>query len=1449
MENLRLERVPIAVFGLGLLGFDHLHIAWERNQTQRDQARWYVLEGLRDAAGSDGPYVGVEGIDGATTLSQSNGGKRDLDLVKAIGTPETRGSVIIPTSGPISAIWQDMAARGAAIDEAKLPYIAYGPPASVTPTINSSSVVATILYHAGIDVTRHMPIGVGPSPGTTTLLGTNEAEEMRMVAHFNALVGGGGNDTLVGGADSWVVERFLGGTGDDEFLWSEGVNFFHGGQPRLDYGLDGLDAVDYSDVKFVRIDAVPFAFPHVIPNYIAIHDGSVDHLFSIEGIYWAGESDLIVLGEGVDLMRSDLTLKLDSEDATGTGDSVSFEAASTGMTINASTSGLYFVQANNGIGSTSGIWLESAETITGSALDDRIYASDTMRGLDGGAGNDTLDARDVTPFTNSQDGYDLQIIGGDGDDTIVSGKGHSLATGGSGSDRFVLSALTETSSTVEFVIADAASDDRLFLPHEFFKNEPGVFDGSKLLPVLGGFTQFAGETSFSSLPENKGPWLGGPEGRSDFAFFEWQMQDDVWNGNDQTQGVFEFTGAILFNREGADLLIHVFAGAGLEVTETGHRELDWTHIVNTFFAQTETIIRVKDFSDGDLGIHFFDLGEGTSITLPEDGGRPISGIDYPNWDSAVAQMTNNGTLTDALEVRPDAPAYDPDKGESVRELPQIITLSLNDDTLLADLGPVTVDAGDGNDTVTTGTGDDQIDGGAGSDTMAGGAGNDTYTVDQAGDAITELSGGGIDTVRTSISYALALNLEHLELTGQALSGTGNSTNNVLFGNELDNELTGKDGDDALYGGAGRDSLYGGSGRDTFAYNRGDGDDVISDEGPEQDIDVLRLMDLTAADISLHVHSATPSSLILTVNDGGRIALDGFLDGGGRSIDRVVFSDGTAWSCADLDRLAQAAPRLNNEAPIAIDDSGFAIRSGTTVFSSSALTQNDSDADGDAVSVATISTSTPGISVTLDPSGNITVVTPDGYEGLASLDYVLTDGTAASTARVELGVLKNFAPVAMTAPAAPVAQAGEAYTFVLPVDLFGDAEGDALTLSATLANGSALPLWLVFDTASGTFSGLPPAGAAASLDIVLSASDGAGSGSTQFTLTVEAVTPPTVITGTSRGEVLNGTNGADIITGRGGPDELRGLGGNDVFAVFGKGSGFDMFFGGSGNDTISGGAGDDIIRVAGSPRGISSIEAIDGGSGYDVLRFGSATPGGTGSEPPLGNVIDLSGIQISGIELIASGAGDDHVTGSNGNDRIAGGRGADTLHGGEGDDTFVVSGGAGYDIYQGGSGYDQIVGSASNDVIGLAQGLGPSSGIEAIDTGDGFDTLRLTAGNDVLDLTNVIVTGLEIINAGAGNDRITGSQGDDVFRGGAGNDVFVFQGQFGNDLIADFQRGTAAVPVRDVIDLSGAGFESFADVIANSTNSTGGTLITAGTQGTLLLEGILVAQLKADDFVV
>jgi Ca2+-binding RTX toxin-like protein len=171
--------------------------------------------------------------------------------------------------------------------------------------------------------------------------------------------------------------------------------------------------------------------------------------------------------------------------------------------------------------------------------------------------------------------------------------------------------------------------------------------------------------------------------------------------------------------------------------------------------------------------------------------------------------------------------------------------------------------------LTGGTGNDTLDGRIGNDTMLGGAGNDTYVVNVAGDVVTENANEGTDTVQSAATYMLRSNVENLTLTGTAaITGTGNTLNNVLAGNSGNNTLTGGAGNDSLTGGTGTDILVGGTGNDTYVVNRGDGQDTIQDA------------DATAgnADKLLYGMTINPLDLVLSRQANNlRIALHGSTD--------------------------------------------------------------------------------------------------------------------------------------------------------------------------------------------------------------------------------------------------------------------------------------------------------------------------------------------------------------------------------------------------------------------------------------------------------------------------------------------------------------------------------------------------------------------------------------------
>jgi Ca2+-binding RTX toxin-like protein len=153
------------------------------------------------------------------------------------------------------------------------------------------------------------------------------------------------------------------------------------------------------------------------------------------------------------------------------------------------------------------------------------------------------------------------------------------------------------------------------------------------------------------------------------------------------------------------------------------------------------------------------------------------------------------------------------------------------------------------------------------------------------------------------------------------------------------------------------------------------------------------------------------------------------------------------------------------------------------------------------------------------------------------------------------------------------------------------------------------------------------------------------------------------------------------------------------------------------------------------------------------------------------VADVQDWQLDGL------GGDDVLTGGVGDDIIIGGAGNDTLAGGGGNDTFLVGAAAGTDSFNGGAGTDTLKFAANNVIISASA----ITGIEAISSG-GFTNVGFaaTSGNDTLNFGGMTTTGAITINAGEGNDNITGASGNDIIKGEAGTDTL--NGGDGNDIL-------------------------------------------------------------------
>jgi len=198
-----------------------------------------------------------------------------------------------------------------------------------------------------------------------------------------------------------------------------------------------------------------------------------------------------------------------------------------------------------------------------------------------------------------------------------------------------------------------------------------------------------------------------------------------------------------------------------------------------------------------------------------------------------------------------------------------------------------------------------LNGRTGSDRMFGRGGNDTFVVDAAGDVVNESPGGGVDTVRSSVTHTLRANVENLVLTGSAsVNGTGNELANSLRGNAAANTLNGLAGDDALNGGAGSDRLVGGPGNDQLSGGPGADEfqfDATLDAATNQD----RIVDFNPADDVMRLVGAAFPAL----SAAGTLPASAFANGiaAGDASVRILYDPATGNLRYDADGSGPVAP--------------------------------------------------------------------------------------------------------------------------------------------------------------------------------------------------------------------------------------------------------------------------------------------------------------------------------------------------------------------------------------------------------------------------------------------------------------------------------------------------------------------------------------------------------------
>ena len=408
------------------------------------------------------------------------------------------------------------------------------------------------------------------------------------------------------------------------------------------------------------------------------------------------------------------------------------------------------------------------------------------------------------------------------------------------------------------------------------------------------------------------------------------------------------------------------------------------------------------------------------------------------------------------------------------------TGAAGNDTLITGSGNDTILGNEGHDVIVSGSGDDTIDGGAGHDIILSGEGHDTIDGGSGHDVI--LSGNGNDTVDGA--------------SGDDVIITGYGSDTIDGGDGYDWIHAGAD-DDVINSGAGFDYVNGGTGYDIAIFSgnsndysivevdtnefevthisSGEVDSVINVElfrFNDKDVDPANPStnsDPVASDDTVSTNEDTAvtidvlsndsdvdgDALVVTtaaaVNGSVSINTDGTLvympDANFNGSDTISYeiSDGQGGtSTATVNVTVNAV----NDGPVATTDSVTLDEDTSAMID---VLANDTDLDGDTLSVSSASASNGSVTINVD--GTLAYTPDANFNGSDTISYEISDGqggTSTATVNVTVNAV-NDGPVA-TNDSVSVDEDSSVSINVLAND--SDIDGDTLSVSsASASNGS------------------------------------------------------------------------------------------------------------------------------------------------------------------------------------------------------------------------------------------------------------------------------------------------------------------------------------------------------------------------------------------------------------
>ncbi|MFN0192763.1 MAG: hypothetical protein ACKVP5_12455 [Aestuariivirga sp.] len=687
--------------------------------------------------------------------------------------------------------------------------------------------------------------------GDDRIFGGSDDDTLNGNAGFDTLKGNDDNDVLNGGSGADVID---GGDGVD-------TASFAGLAGAVELFLENTNGFEQRAIEHTGTTA---------SSSIAQVSGvlSIDELVEIENsigtafddrMFGNGGANVLEGRNGNDVLRgnsgSDTLLGGDNNDTLeggseadrleggnnddtlrgGTGNDVMIGGSGIDVADYSINSGFVLVRMEdgsaNGVGvehdvsgiAISGDTLNGIENVIGSSRNDDIEGNSAANRLEGRNGNDKLVGRD---------GADV-LLGGENDDILSGGLGVDTLNGGNGSDTASFDVLdvaaivnnvgvTVNLATNTHLGADAAGDNMISIENVI---------GSKFDDVL------VGDGNANILEGNLGrDSLIGNGGLDTFVY---RHADDAVAG-ESVDGGADIGDTIFVDSQDSTVDLRNVDILGVEDLKIrgsvdigiagGVMQGGITEAISFGFSDTLSVhgasadlssFLFTSWSDGADAINLFGTSGNDTLTgsnfsesffgsVGADFMRGNGGNDIYELDNALDQTIEAaGGGTDSVNA-----SISHGLRANIEKLVLTGTASIN---------------GGGNDLdnqIDGNSGGNILNGFAGEDDMRGRGGNDTYHVDNAGDRALEAFNEGTDRVISTVDFTLGSNVENLNLTGAALSGTGNSLFNTIFGNGNDNRIDGRGGNDTMNGGAGGDTYVVDSIGDIVVEAAGGGIDTI-----------------------------------------------------------------------------------------------------------------------------------------------------------------------------------------------------------------------------------------------------------------------------------------------------------------------------------------------------------------------------------------------------------------------------------------------------------------------------------------------------------------------------------------------------------------------------------------------------------------------------------------------